>query len=123
MSHSSQLMEITGSVDFESNWNLQITAQVLSTNLFSGIPFSEEIAGLRDEVPAVKLTKELFGLTFVLHGQCAGERCHFTLTASPGPTLFEHLVQHGATTVDVGKWLAQLVGILPEFRVTGHSPS
>ena len=121
MSRFEQLMEIRAGVFFESRWNLKISAGVISDQLFAGIPFSDEIPGLREEVPAVALTKEVFGLTFVLHGDCNGDRCEFTLEASPGATLFDRLGP-GMKRVDIGQWLAQLIETVPEFKVIGFSP-
>ena len=121
MSFSNQTIEIRGSVYFESKWSLQITGGVLADHVFAGIPFSDEIPGLREEVPALKLTKEIFGLTFVLHGLYVEDRFVFTLEANPGrPIVQQHSAE--AKTVDIGMWLAQLVGSVPELRVIGCSP-
>jgi len=120
MSAISESIKLWAFVSFESRWNLHITAGVISDQLLAGIPFSEEVPGLREEVPAVTLTKEVFGLNFVLYGECEGERCSFTLEAHPGKALYWKI--HGAKTVDIGKWLAELVETVPEFKVTGCSP-
>lgn len=123
MSLSSQLLEIRGSVDFESKWNLQITGHVLSDLLFGGIPFSDEVPGLREEVPAAALTKQVFGLCAILHGCCEGDHYHFSLDCTAGEQMFERLISdHDGGTLDFGKWLAQMIGTVPELRVTGHSP-
>ena len=121
MSFNSQPLKLRGSVFFDSPWNLQITAGVLSDHIFAGTPFSSEVPGLREEVPAVELAKEIFGLTFVLHGVCEGEGCQFTLDAHAGKTLHPQLIS-GSKTVDIGRWLAQLVATIPEFNVVGCSP-
>jgi len=121
MSRFEQSMEIRAGVIFESRWNLKISAGVISDQLFAGIPFSDEIPGLREEVPAVALTKEVFGLTFVLHGDCNGNGCEFTLEASPGSILFDRLGPC-LKRVDIGQWLAQLIETVPEFKVIGFSP-
>jgi hypothetical protein len=121
MSLTNQMLEIRGSVDFESKWNLQITADLISDRFLAGICFSDEIPGLREEVPAVKITKEVFGLTFILHGIYNYDRGSFTLEASPGSAFFLQLSPRDKT-IDIGQWLAQLLSTVPEFKVMGHSP-
>lgn len=123
MLDSNPMIELRGSVYFESSRNLEITGHILSENVFESVPFSGEIPGLRDEVPALRLTKEVFGLAFVLFGNCEGECCNFTLTCGPGGELFQRLVSNEKITIDIGKWLTQLVQRIPELRVTGCSPA
>jgi hypothetical protein len=120
-SSSSQLLKFWGSVSFESKSNLQITAGVISDHLLAGVPFGNEQRGLREEVPAVALTKDVLGLTFVLYGECDGERCVFSLEAMPGKALHKQF-HADSKTVDIGKWLAQLIRTIPEFTVIGSSP-
>jgi hypothetical protein len=121
MSPTSHLMKLWGRAHFESKWNLHITAGVISDQLLAGVPFGNEEPGLRDEVPAVALTKDVFGLTFVLYGECEGERCSFALEALPGRALYNQF-RADSKNVDIGKWLAQLLGTIPDFKVTGCSP-
>ena len=121
MSHSKPPLRLRGSVFFESPWNIQITAGVISDHVFAGVPFTDEVPGLCDEVPAVALRKEIFGLTAVLCGMEDGERAQFTLEVSPSEALRRRLNPKDET-VDIGRWLSQLVGSVPEFKVNGCSP-
>jgi hypothetical protein len=121
MSPTKKMVELRGGVVFESKWNLQLTAAVISDRLLAGTAFSHQIPGLREEVPAVKISNEIFGLTFVLYGDFEGEECCFTLEASPGAAQF-HQLRSGDKTIDIGQWLAQLVSTVPEFHVLGFSP-
>jgi hypothetical protein len=121
MLSSNQSIEAKGSVYFESKWNLRITGSEISDRLFAGLQFSEEISGLREEVPAVRLEKEVLGLVFVLHGVSEGGQFWFTLEANPGSSVFQQL-RDQSRSVDIGEWLARLIDAVPGFRVTGHSP-
>ncbi len=78
--------------------------------------------GLRDEVPAVQLTRELFGLCFVLHGDMGEKDSGYTLEFLPGTAVYEQKPTREKQTYDIGPWLAQLIAEIPEFKVIGNSP-
>lgn len=115
-------MILRGSVTFQTPWNLEITGCCLSDHLFQSIPFSQRIPGLRDEVPAVQLTRELFGLCFVLHGDREDDESGYTLECLPGTTTHNRKHTMEKQTHDIGPWLAQLISEIPEFNVIGNSP-
>jgi hypothetical protein len=109
-------------VTFQTPWNLELTGCCLSDHLFHNIPFGERMPGLRDEVPAVQLTRELFGLCFVLHGDIGEDDSGYTLECLPGTAVYEQKHSREKQTHDIGPWLAQLIAENPEFKVVGNSP-
>lgn len=121
MSHSRLPVRLIGFADFKSPWGLQVTAAEISEQLFGGIPFSAEVPGLRDEVPAVMLTKEVFGLVLVLYGTWEGDRGFYTLHAETGQAIQNRMTGQ-YVWLDIGQWLAQLLGTIREFEVVGYSP-
>lgn len=111
-----------GFVDFKTPWNLAITAHCLSEHLFQNVPFSGLIPGLREEVPAVELTREFFGFSFVIHGDIEHAEFCYTLECLPGEGAHQKQGAAPRQTHDIGPWLAQLIAEIPEFKVVGNSP-
>jgi hypothetical protein len=68
-------------VHFVSALSLDDVARLLSTRLFGGIPFVGREEYLRDEVPALRLEREVLGLDVVVHGFGGDEG--YTLDVEP----------------------------------------
>lgn len=105
-----------------SDWELREAGRLISQHVLGGVPFSEEIPGLRDEVPALLLTRDVLGLTMVLHGAERDGVHHLSLEIHAGATAGKDLGSH-RTWIDVGAWMGQLLSTLPGFVVVGCSPA
>jgi hypothetical protein len=114
-------MKLTGFVFFDCEWDLKITGEIISEAFLAGIPFTDEIPGLREEVPAIKLTREIFGLAVVLYGDCDGNLCSYTLHAFSGAARSSSSFDVNLQSIDIGSWMAQLIAAVPGFSVTASS--
>ena len=117
---SSEHVELTGLVILQSARNLHETGRLISDRLLGGVPFSGEIPGLRDEVPALVLTREVLGLTMVLHGgeYEGGHRLTLEIHGADSERVPSGVEP---ALIDVGQWAAQLISRVEGIQVVTHS--
>ena len=59
---------LQASVDFESSMPLTEVARAIGSTCFGGVPFVGENTGIWDEVPAVRLSKDIIALEIIVGG-------------------------------------------------------
>jgi len=116
------VIELLAYVDFESDEALAEVAARLSESLFGGIPFGGLDEYLRDEVPALRLMRDVLGHRVVLHG--FGGRDGYSLDIEGRPSVTHSAGAERVESVYVSSLVAGLLsrieGIVVTYEVSGR---
>jgi len=77
------LREIVAFVDFRSTESLESVEVQISEHLFGGISFGGREESLRDEVPALRMMRDVLGLRVIVHGYAGAEGHTVEVEARP----------------------------------------
>jgi hypothetical protein len=96
-------------IRIEGNDSLEEVAAILSDKLFGGIPFGDKDLGLFEEVPGLRLKRQLLGLFVGLHGFDG----NYTLIMQPTSSATIPGLQH----VNISNYIASLLSGLGRWNV------